>query len=92
MSAITFDTLKYSKTLQQAGFSQDQAEAITQAQNSALQEVVNAQQLVTKSDLQEAKYELELKISESKHELIKWLVGVSLAQIAIVVALVAFIK
>ncbi len=96
MSTITFDTLGFSKSLRQAGFSQDQAEAMTHAQSKALQEMVNAQELVTKKDLHIAlgatKHDLELKIAEAKHELIKWIVGALLAQSALIVGIIAFMK
>ncbi len=85
MSAITFDTLEYSKSLRQAGFSQDQAEAMAQAQIKALQDMVNAQELVTKKDLQ-------IALAETKHELLKWIVGIAFAQTALTIGILAFIK
>ncbi len=48
MTAITFDTLEFSKTLQNSGFSQEQADAMAQAQRKAMQEMVAAQELTTK--------------------------------------------
>lgn len=42
MSSIAFDTLAYSKTLREAGFSEKQAEALANAQNNAFAEMVNA--------------------------------------------------
>ncbi len=113
MTSITFDTLEYSKTLQEAGVPQRQAEAIATAQNRAVQEVINAQQFTTKADIFEVKAEifevkteifevkaeiqavenrLETKIAETKHELIKWLVGALLAQTALLVAIISFTK
>ncbi len=81
MQAITFDTLEYSKTLQKSGFSQEQAEAMAKAQRNAMQEMIAAQQLVTKSDIQ-----------EMKHELLKWIMGIALAQTVLLIAVFAFIK
>ncbi len=43
MPPIASNTLKYNKTLQQASLLQNQVKAITQAQNSALQEMHNDQ-------------------------------------------------
>ena len=40
MSSIAFDTLAYSKTLREAGFSEKQAEALANAQNNAFAEMV----------------------------------------------------
>lgn len=81
MTTITFDTLEYSKTLQKAGMSQEQADAVAQAQRNAMQQMIAAQELATKNDLQEA-----------KHELLKWMMGMPLAQTALLIAVIAFIK
>ncbi len=70
MSAITFDTLKFVKTLKSSGMSEEQAEAIANAVKDA-QET----QLVTKVDL------IELKM-----ELIKWVVALMLAQTGLIIA------
>ncbi len=43
--------------------------------------MIAAQQLVTKSDMQ-----------EMKHELLKWIMGIALAQTALLIAVFAFIK
>ncbi len=43
--------------------------------------MILTQQLVTKSDLQ-----------ETKHELLKWIMGTALAQTAVLIAVIAFIK
>ncbi len=85
MTALTFDTLEYSKTLQEAGVPQVQAEAIAKAQSRALQEMVSAQELVTKKDLQ-------IALAEIKHELLKWIIGIAFAQTALTVGILAFVK
>ncbi len=41
MSAITFDTLKYTKQLEQAGFSREQAEAQTTAYKQSILEIMS---------------------------------------------------
>jgi hypothetical protein len=48
MSTVTFDTLKFVKTLEASGISNAQAEAIA----SAYRDASNDQELVTKKDLQ----------------------------------------
>lgn len=60
MNAITFDALKYAKRLQEAGFTQKQAEE----QASALSEVmeVNLKDLVTKSDLIQLEQRMTIKL------------------------------
>jgi len=72
MAAIVFDTLKFTHRLTDAGMSQNQAEASAEA----LKEAVSESQLVTRSDIH------ELKI-----DLIKWMVGLLIAQTALLVAL-----
>jgi hypothetical protein len=72
MNAATFDTLAYSNALQQAGMPKAQAEALTRAQADALRSMVESRDLATKSDL------LELK-----HDVLKWMVGLAMAQIAV---------
>lgn len=85
MSAITFDTLEYSKTLQSAGFTQEQAEAMAKAQRKAMHEMLSTQELATKNDL-------KTTLAETKHEILKWLMGMMVAQTALLVAVIAFIK
>lgn len=48
MSTVTFDTLKFVKTLEAGGINAEQAEAIAEAYRDAS----NDQELVTKKDLQ----------------------------------------
>lgn len=81
MTAMTFDTLAYSRTLQAAGVPVEQAEAMTNAQKAVLNEMMNALNLATKKDL-----------SDTKVELIKWTVGSIIAQSALLVAVIAFLR
>ena len=85
MVAITFDTLAYSKTLQAAGMPLEQAEALAKAQKAALDEMVAAKELATKHDLYAA-------LAETRHEILKWITGLLVAQTALLVAVTAFIK
>jgi hypothetical protein len=78
MTTTTFDTLAYSNALQQAGMPKAQAEALTRAQADALRSMLESRDLATKNDL------LELK-----HDILKWMVGLALAQITLAVALFA---
>ena len=79
MTAITFDTLAYSNKLQDAGMSREQADAMAKAQAEAMKELVAAQELVTKHDLY-------IALTETKHELLKWMMGMMVAQTALIVA------
>lgn len=85
MTAITFDTLEFSKTLQNAGIAQEHADAMATAQRKAMQEMVSAQELVTKKDL-------KIALAETKHELLQWVMGIALAQTALIIAVIAFMK
>lgn len=81
LTAITFDTLAYSNMLQKAGIPREQAEAITQANAQALQNFAVTQDLVTKKDL-----------AETKHEILRWMVTAMLAQTALLVGIIAFLR
>jgi hypothetical protein len=74
MSTITFDTHKFVRKLQEAGFDEKQAEGLTDAMRSAIDE----SELVTKQDLQ-----IELAPIKADLNLLKWMMG---ALIAIAVA------
>ncbi len=51
-SILVFDTLEYSKALQDAGMDRTLAELIAKKQREAFEEVLDARKLVTKQDLQ----------------------------------------
>lgn len=74
MSTITFDTHKFVRKLQEAGFDEKQAEGLTEAMRAAIDE----SELVTKRDLQ-----IELAPLKADLNLLKWMMG---ALIAIAVA------
>lgn len=79
MSAITFDTLKFSKTLEKAGLPPEQAEAIAEAFKDASGEA----EVATKRDVEH----LEGKIAEMKFDLLKWIVGLALGQFSVLVGI-----
>jgi hypothetical protein len=85
-----FDTLGYFQRLKAAGFSEAQA----QVQVDALREIVE-DKLATKHDIHELKRDiqalearLEVRLAETKAEIIKWMAGRLIAQAAVVAALV----
>ena len=88
MTAIAFDTLAYSKTLQAAGMPQEQAEALAKAPKAALDEMVAAKELATQADI----LRLENKMEANKHEILKWMIATMVAQTAPIVAVIAFLK
>ena len=101
MTTITFDTHESVKKLKEVGFSEEQAEVITKLQkttiNTTLEQAKYDYQLddlATKRDLKELEFRLEsrikdteLKIVETKAELIRWVVGVGVLQMTLIVGL-----
>ncbi|MDO8705890.1 MAG: hypothetical protein Q7J84_13180 [Sulfuricaulis sp.] len=69
MSTVTFDTLKFVKTLEASGLSAKQAEAIAAAYRDASTD----QELVTKKDLQ-----IELAPLKAELQVMKWMSGLIL--------------
>ncbi len=74
MTTITFDTLAYVKTLREAGIPEPQAEAQATALAAVLKSGTG--ELATKTDLAELKYEM-----------LKWVVGLALAQVGLLVTI-----
>ncbi len=70
MSSITFDTHKFVRKLQDAGFDQKQAEGLTDAMRAAIEE----SELVTRKDLQ-----IELAPVKADLNLLKWMMGALIA-------------
>jgi hypothetical protein len=87
MQTLVVDTNGIVKKLEQRGFSRTQAEGIT----DALKEL-DTSNLVTKSDLKDAVQSLEITIAKTTTTLIIWMAGALLAQGALVVALIQYLK
>jgi len=83
MSSITFDTLKFVTRLKESGLVESQAVAITEAFKEAHGEA----EVATHRDIEELRLQLELKLSETKSELIRWVVGAGFLQTALIAAL-----
>ena len=64
MNAIAFDTLRFAKRLQAAGYTAEQAEAQAEAYAEATADI-----LVTKPDLALVKHDLQHSISEVQHSI-----------------------
>jgi hypothetical protein len=83
MTTITFDTLGYFEKLKAAGVPEAQAKV----QVEAMQDIVKAydessrKELATKGDIQDV-----------KHEILKWMMGMLVAQSAMIVAVVSYLK
>jgi hypothetical protein len=80
MAISSLDTHEIVKDLKAAGFTDEQAEAVTRAVKQG--QDVDLSNLATKTDLAELRTEL----AELRAELIKWVVGVGFAQVAMIVA------
>jgi len=94
MTTITFDTHEFIKALKNAGFSEEQAEVITSLQKKAVASTLDQARhdfeldnLVTNQSLDLRIKEVELKLAETKSDLIRWVVSVGLLQTALVSAL-----
>lgn len=68
MTAITFDTLKFSEKLTKAGFTPEQAKAIIETEQEAFQETMD-NTLATKEDIRNLRDELKEDINKLKQKL-----------------------
>ena len=98
MAAVTFDTLKFVETLKGAGIPETQAKAFS----TAVQESRETADLATKGDIADLCHEikeLELritsrfdsKLADLKFELLKWLIGLAIAQAGLLIGLLKFL-
>ena len=78
MTALTFDTLRYANKLKAAGVPEKQAEAEAEALADVMSDAVKTADLVTKNDML-------LALAEMKTDLMKWVIGMALAQIGLLV-------
>ena len=90
---LTFDTLAYAKRLREAGFTEPQAEAqaaaLAEVLKSGTGELATRQDIADlKRDLKEVELSLRREIEAMKAELLKWVIGLLLAQVALIAALV----
>ncbi|VFM96069.1 MAG: hypothetical protein BECKG1743D_GA0114223_101412 [Candidatus Kentron sp. G] len=94
MTAIAFNTLQFTRRLTQAGASRQLAEATAEAFKDACGEA----ELATKRDIERLEAKIEAKIdrlesrmdvglAETKNEMIKWGVGLAVAQIALLLGI-----
>lgn len=97
MTTITFDTLGYFEKLKAAGFTEEQAKVQVEAMQGVVRNYDEAsrKELATKSDIQDLRNEIhvvrtELKeeIANTKHEILKWMMGMVVAQTALIVAVI----
>ena len=79
MTAITFDTLAYTKRLREAGVPEQQAEAQSVALAEALRQTDG--DLATQAGLAELRQELRVfeERTEGRFKLLQWMIGFNLA-------------
>lgn len=80
--AVAFDTLKFVRRLEEAGFEQKKAEAITQAVSDVFDENLK-DSIFTKADGKLMLSEIDNKISRLETKIVLWVVGLLLAQNAL---------
>lgn len=80
----TFDTLHFVKRLKEAGFPEEQAEALSEAFKEAQGEA----DFATKKDIEILGSKLEAKISETESKLVRWVIGAGFLQTALIAALI----
>jgi len=82
MATITFDTLKFVRRLKAAGVSEQHAEAEAEALAEVFSEALDIQ-LATKAD--SARLEGELKLINGELKLIKWMLGLVIGGISVLI-------
>lgn len=104
MSTVTFDTLKFAKTLREkAKMTPEQAEGISEAfadatdqQLATKTDIANLRTEMTslrtelKTDIRETELRLETKIEATKSEILKWMFGQTLVILGVLIALLRF--
>jgi len=85
MTAITFDTLKFVRTLRSANFDEAQAEAIS----SAFRDAQTEAKVATQADVEQLRTEMREMEHRIKLDMIKWMIGIAVAQTAILVGLIS---
>ncbi|MFN3076438.1 MAG: DUF1640 domain-containing protein [Alphaproteobacteria bacterium] len=95
MTTLAIDTFKIVKRLKDVGFTESQAEAVTDVLREARE--ADLQDLVTKGDLKSEvallRSDLKAEMSETKAEMMKWMIGaLGLQTLVILGGLAALIK
>lgn len=80
MSTVTFDTLKFVKTLEASGMNNTQAEAIA----AAYRDAATDQNLVTKQDLEIA-LQKELAPMKAEMQTMKWMMTLIMGGIVVLI-------
>ena len=84
---VTFDTLKFVETLKEAGVPEAQAKAFS----TAVRESHEAAELATKRDIADLRHEIKESAADLKFELLKWIIGIAIAQAGLLIGLLRFL-
>lgn len=90
MTTLAFDTYAFIRKLKESGISEEQARAQVEALSLAFEQFqseLHLSESATKQDVRESELQLELKIAETKAELVRWIVGAGFLQTALIAAL-----
>ncbi len=90
MTTITFDSLGYFQKLKAAGMPEEQAQVQadamriqSEAQAAALRETLDKYDAASRKDLA-----TKGDLADTKHEILKWVLSIALAQTAVIVAVI----
>ena len=86
--AFTFDTLKYSNRLKEAGLKPKIAEAEAEILSETLSAALGGSGLATKNDLEALGKELKADAADQRTKIVQWLAALMIAQAAAIAALV----
>lgn len=94
MTAITFDSLGYFEQLKNAGFTEEQAkvQASVMRQQAELQSAALRETLEKYDEASRRELATKGDLADAKHEILKWMIAVIVAQTALLVAVIAFLK
>lgn len=105
MNVATFATLGYFEKLKAVGVPDEQARVQVETLQAVLQnyDAASRKELATKGDVQDARnaltadlqaniQNLRNELAATKHEILKWMRGLIVAQTALILAVVAFMK
>jgi len=87
MATVTFDTLKFVETLKEAGVPEAQAKAFS----TAVRESHEAAELATKRDIADLRHEIKESAADLKFELLRWIIGIAIAQAGLLIGLLKFL-
>ena len=90
MATLTFDTYAFIRKLKESGVTEEQARAQVEALSLAFEQFqgeLHLSEYATRQDGRESELKLELKIAETKAELVRWIVGAGFLQTGLITAL-----